>query len=365
MRLTALYSGLFLLCGAGLLAITYLLVDHATAIHAVATRSPGGAPGRGAAVKTHLVDLHQLLIQSGVALAIMTVVSIMLGWMVAGRVLRPLRAMTAMTRRISEQSLHQRLALDGPRDELTELADTIDGLLARLESAFDAQRLFVANASHELRTPMATMRASLDVAMAKPMPVPEHIVVLEGRLRREFDRMEQLLEALLSLARSQYAVVEEGLTSSLDQIVSEALEHAAQDIASTQLAVDLNTAGDLSVSGSELLLTRMVENVIENAISHNEPGGWISIDVTADGPTVCLVVENGGAILSQREVDLLTQPFTRLGVPRTGSLAGAGLGLSIVASITQAHGGTVDLQARHEGGLRVLVELPAAIVKGA
>lgn len=132
-RLTALYSGLFLLCGAGLLAITYLLVDHATAIHAIATRSPGGAPARGAVVHTHLVDLHQLLAQSGVALAIMTVVSVVLGWLVAGRVLRPLRAMTAATRRISEENLQQRLALPGPRDELTELADTIDGLLERLE----------------------------------------------------------------------------------------------------------------------------------------------------------------------------------------------------------------------------------------
>ncbi|HEY2655052.1 MAG TPA: ATP-binding protein [Solirubrobacteraceae bacterium] len=358
LRLTALYSSLFLSCGVGLLAITYLLVDRATAIHAVATRSPGAAPARGAVVHTHLVDLHQLLEQSGIALAIMTVVSVALGWLMAGRVLRPLRAMTAATRRISEESLDQRLAVPGPRDELTELADTIDGLLERLQAAFEAQRRFAANASHELRTPLATMRASLDVAMAKPVAVPEHIRLLDQRLTREFDRVERLLEGLLALARGQHARVGAEPTVALDKIASEAVARHASQISAKQLHVDLQAAAAV-VNGSETLLSRMVENVIENAISHNEPGGWIRVRPATDGPSVSLVVENGGRRLTQRDVDQLAEPFHRLGPRRTGSQAGAGLGLSIVASIAQAHGGMLDLHARSEGGMRVMIALPA------
>jgi signal transduction histidine kinase len=359
LRLTALYSGLFFLCGAGLLAITYVLVDRVTAIHAVATGSPGGAAAPGAVVHTHLVDLHQLLAQSAVALAIMTVVSVVLGWWVAGRVLRPLRAMTAATRRISDESLDQRLALPGPRDELTELADTIDGLLERLEASFEAQRRFASNASHELRTPLATMRAALDVAMAKPVPVPEHILTLERRLRQELARVERLLEGLLSLARTQRAPVGEEVTVALDQIASEAVARRTSEISAKQLDVDLESA-EVWVHGSETLLSRMVENVIENAISHNEPGGWVRVTPALEGPLVHLVVENSGSLLVQDDVDQLAEPFRRSGTPRTGSQLGTGLGLSIVASIAQAHGGALDLQARRDGGLRVVIALPAA-----
>ena len=181
LRLTALYGGLFVLCGAGLLVITYLLVSDSTR-----HRPPGGVlvgrpfAGLGRGERTIEVgrivaalryqnrfDLHQLLIDSGIALVAMAALSVALGWVVAGRVLSPLRTITARTRRISEHSLHERLALPGPRDELKQLADTIDELLARLESAFDAERRFVANASHELRTPLAMMRTRLDVAVAK------------------------------------------------------------------------------------------------------------------------------------------------------------------------------------------------------
>jgi signal transduction histidine kinase len=359
-RLTALYSSLFFVCGAGLLAITYLLVNRATAIHAVATRSPGAPAGPGAVVHTHLVDLHQLLVQSGVALGIMTVVSVALGSLVAGRVLRPLRTMTAATRRISEENLHQRLALAGPRDELTELADTIDGLLERLEAAFEAQGRFVANASHELRTPLATMRASLDVAMAKPVPVPVHIRTLEDRLRQEFDRIERLLQALLSLARSQHGREAEELTVALDQIAAAAVSRRAPEISAMGLDVEMKTSAGVWVSGSEMLLSQMVENVIDNAICHNEPGGWVRVMPMADGPVASLVVENGGGLLAQNDVDQLAQPFRRLGAPRTRSATGSGLGLSIVASIARAHGGMLDLHARGDGGLQVVIELPAA-----
>ena len=212
LRLTALYGGLFVLCGAGLLVITYLLVSDSTR-HRPPGRVLVGRPFAGAlgrAERTievgrivaalryqNRVDLHQLLIESAIALVAMAALSVALGWVVAGRVLSPLRTITARTRRISEQSLHERLALRGPRDELKQLADTIDELLERLEAAFDAQRRFVANASHELRTPLAMMRTRLDVAVAKPEGVPPQTRALDAGLRKDLDRAEGLLESFL------------------------------------------------------------------------------------------------------------------------------------------------------------------------
>lgn len=381
LRLTALYAGLFLACGAGLLAMTYTLVRHTTSIAPVVQRvDPARVKAIAAArhqspavVFAHLRavgptaasqragDLHRLLVESGVALAIMTVVAAALGWLVAGRVLRPLRTMTATTRRISEDNLHDRLALQGPRDELTELGDTIDGLLARLEVAFEAQRRFVANVSHELRTPLATMRASLDVAMAKPVPQPEHILTLEDRLRDEFDHVERLLESFLSLARAQHGLVADDFTVALCDIASAAVERRGDDVSRFGLEVEQEQCPKAWVKGSEMLLSRMVENVIDNAVCHNEPGGWIRVTPAVDGPIASLVVENGGRLLAQDEVDELAQPFRRLGAQRTGSDTGTGLGLSIVASIVQAHAGTLDLRARDDGGLRVMIALPVAV----
>jgi hypothetical protein len=381
LRLTALYASLFLFCGAGLLAITYTLVRHTTSISPVVPhidparvqaiadarhQSPAVVFARLRAVgptaaSQRAGDLHRLLVESGIALAIMTVVAAALGWLVAGRVLRPLRTMTATTRRISENNLHDRLALKGPRDELTELGETIDGLLARLEVAFEAQRRFVANASHELRTPLATMRASLDVAMAKPVPQPAHILTLEDRLRHEFDHVERLLESFLSLARAQHGLVTDEFTAALGDIAAAAVERRGDDVSRLGLEVEQEHCPEAWVTGSETLLARMAENVIDNAVCHNEPGGWIRIMAAADGGLARLVVENGGQLLAQDDVNELVQPFRRLGAQRTGLATGTGLGLAIVASIAQAHGGTLDLRAREDGGLRVTIALPIAV----
>ena len=207
LRLTALYGGLFLVSGACLLALTYGLVRVATAGGYVTVPTGSGVTPTGAGAMTatsHAIRLDQLIVWSGIALATMTVASAALGWLVAGRVLAPLRTMTAATRRISDENLHERLAMPGPRDELTELADTIDGLLGRLETAFEAQRRFVANASHELRTPLAMMRTSLDVATAKPEPIPPEVRRLDGKLREGLDQADRLLESFLVLARAQH-----------------------------------------------------------------------------------------------------------------------------------------------------------------
>jgi HAMP domain-containing protein len=258
----------------------------------------------------------------------MTVASVALGWGVAGRALRPLRQMTAAARRISEDNLHERLAVAGPDDELKDLADTIDDLLERLEGAFAAQRRFVANASHELRTPLATMRASLDVAVAKPDPVPAQTVALADRVRAELDQVDELLEGLLVLARAQHGVLPGYQMLSLGNVVSAALAARADAITARDLTVTNHRGRDGAwVAGSQPLLSRMVDNVIDNAIGHNYDGGWIRVSTGANG-FAWLVVETGGQVLDQRQVAQLAQPFRRLGAVRTGSDHGAGLGLS-------------------------------------
>jgi signal transduction histidine kinase len=356
LRLTALYGSLFLVSGAGLLAITYLLVRGAATTTTATTRTPGGP---GLIATQHSLDLHQQLVQSGIALAIMTIVSAAVGWLVAGRVLRPLRAMTSATRRISEQNLHDRLALQGPADELKDLADTIDGLLERLEAAFESQRRFVANASHELRTPLAMMRTTLDVAVAKPEGVPRQLQALDAKLREDLDHADRLLESFLTLARAQHGSVADLSSVPLERIVGAAL--AARGDAITDKRIDVHTAlVQVCVTGSETLLARMVENVIENAVRHNQPDGFINVACEIHDGTARLIVDSAGAVLDQRNVAQLAQPFRRLEIERTRSENGVGLGLSIVAAVAAAHRGTLELHARAQGGLRVQITLPGA-----
>jgi signal transduction histidine kinase len=384
MRLALLYFWVFVASGAVLLAFTVALWQARTTVESVVVDSAahrpiarylppnpvnptrtGGSPGpttiRVQPVKQHNIDLEQLLIVSGIALAMMGGASIGLGWVIAGRFLKPLRTITTATRAISATNLHQRLNLAGPDDELKELGDTFDDLLARLERSFQFERRFVANASHELRTPLATMRASLDVAMAKPGPVPPQIVTLAGRLWAELDRVDRLLESFLTLAHAQQGPIDSESNLSLDDIASAAVKRRAGAIAHLELTVDQQTCSPTRIRGSETLLSRMVENVIDNAVNHNQPGGWVRITTAVEGPVVRLVVENGGPVFAQDDVDELAQPFRRLGTARTGSDKGTGLGLSIVKSIVEANGGTLDLHALSTGGLRVGIALPRAV----
>jgi signal transduction histidine kinase len=312
--------------------------------------------------QTHSAVSHELIVASLIALAVMTLLSLCFGWVLAGRAMRPVRVMTETAQRISEYSLNERLAVPGPADELKELGDTIDGLLERLEAAFSAQRRFVANASHELRTPLATMRASLDVALSKPEPPPPQTIALARRLHAELDRIDTLLEAFLVLARAQHRDLPGHAVVPLDYAVGAALADQSAAISERHLTVqDSTSPGGAWVTGSQALLTRMVANVIDNAVCHNEQGGWIRIDAQSDGRIARLVVENGGQVLDQRQAAALTQPFRRLGADRIGSDGGSGLGLSIVAAIAEAHQGTLDLHARDGGGLRVTIEIPVTV----
>jgi signal transduction histidine kinase len=366
LRLTLAYAGLFIVSGAGLLVITYYLGAHLTRTESVAVAAPAGAasatppppvPRNQGGTETG-ISFSAALTGAEIGLAGMSVASIALGWVVAGRVLRPLRTMTATTRQISDHNLHERLAMRGPDDELKDLADTIDGLLGRLEASFNAQRRFVANASHELRTPLAMIRTSVDVATAKPGPVPALVTVLASKVREGLDRADRLLEGLLALARAQHGSVPDVATVSLPQVVAAALDDRAEAIARMHVEVD-RSLRDAPVTGSEALLSRMVENVIDNAVRHNERGGWIRVETEMEGSAARLVVESGGRTLDDREVQELAQPFRRLGADRTGSENGTGLGLSIVAAIAAAHGGAIHLHARAQGGLRVVIVLPS------
>ncbi len=380
-RLTLLYGSLFLLCGATLLAIAYVLVDHASPVDTYTHRGPDGSivtcgigtlstrggltgssppsPCRAAALAQHAHEMHQLLTYSGIALAIMAVVATGLGWLIAGRVLRPLRTITVTAQRITARNLHERLALAGPDDELKALGNTIDDLLQRLEQSFTAQRRFVANASHELRTPLTMIRTALDVAAGKPGPQPPQVAALESKIRRGLDQADRLLEGFLTLARLEHGADAGDDVVSLAETASAALADRERAIAGLRLGVEQDLA-DAWVLGSEILLARLTENLVDNAVRHNEPGGWIRVATDAGGGHASLLVESTGRPLADREVGELAQPFRRLRADRTGSDDGLGLGLSIVAAIATAHDGGLELRARPGGGLRATVTLPLA-----
>jgi signal transduction histidine kinase len=311
----------------------------------------------------HTTDLHRLLFFSAIALTVMVMIALILGWLMAGRFLRPLRTITTAARDISVTNMHERLRLDGPDDELKELGDTFDRLLERLEGSFESQRQFVANASHELRTPLTTMRASLDVAVAKPAPVPEETLALAARLRADLDQVDRLLESFLALARAQRGPETDEVTLPLDTLVAEAIESHAPAIAEKAITVEHRDCPEASVTGSETLLCRMVDNVIANAVKHNEQGGWIRVRTEAEGTTARIVVENGGPVLDEESAVQLVKPFRRLGAERTGSENGTGLGLSIVAAVAEAHDGRLEVHALSEGGLQVAIELPLAVAE--
>jgi signal transduction histidine kinase len=376
MRLTLLYAALFLVSGAVLLAITYGLAWNATAPLSDLPNFGPHSSGNTVVVPRHeqaelaqqlasevhqrAADMHQLLASSGIALLITAVLSIALGWLAAGRVLRPLRTMTAATQRIGEQNLHERLAVAGPDDELKRLGDTIDDLLGRLEAAFDAQRRFVANASHELRTPLTMMRTALDVATRKPGPPAPGVTILAGKIQAGLDKADRLVESFLTLARAQHGGTVRRSTVALDKLANTVLAEHCAAINDMRLTVGQDHH-DAPVPGNQALLTHLIGNLIDNAIRHNQPGGWICVATGTGTDTARLVVENSGPVFDPGTVGELALPFHRAVPDRTGADGtGVGLGLSIVAAIAATHHGTLDLYARPDGGLRVTVTLPLA-----
>ena len=383
LRLTALYGVVFLITGAILLTLGYLLVRHnldsgadfRRALARLGVRPPAGPPlGRhlsfhpnsaefrlAAAVRAQLRadELHRLLIEYLAALGAMTAVSVAAGWLLAGRSLRPLRQITATARRVSGENLGERIALQGPADELKELADTFDGMLARLDSAFASQRHFVANASHELRTPLAVMRAELDVSLEDPSASDQELRRMGDAVREALDRCERLLEGLLMLARSEAAAGREepvNLAALAADCVTDL--HARANELGLTIRTDLQPAW---AQGEEALLERMIANLVENAIRYNERGGFVEVRTGANGRHVRVSVSNSGAVMSPEDARRLTQPFARL----SGVGGGLGLGLSIVASVVAAHHGNLLIEPPPDGGLDVTIELPASAPRAA
>jgi signal transduction histidine kinase len=311
-------------------------------------------------------QLSTLLTRSGVALGIMALASIGLGWLMAGRALRPVRTMSMRARGISERNLHERIALEGPDDELKELATTFDGLLARLEAAFESQRRFVANASHELRTPITLERTLVEVALADPEPTMESMRDTCRRVLAAGEQQERLIEALLTLARSQ-----RGLESRAPVELREVTAEVVRAVPSDGLRIE-TCLGDANTTGDKAMVERLVANLIENAVRYNEPGGWVSAWTGLRDGLPTLEVTNPGPVVASDQIEALVKPFVRAGgngraepagEPNGGprkAVRGLGLGLSIVQAIADAHGARLATFARQEGGLKVTVVFPAA-----
>jgi signal transduction histidine kinase len=389
LRLTVLFGALFLLSGIALLAISYVLVVYATDGPLVAKGPDGGAavigsPGQpppqpqilfgsdgltdeqlralaqqleAQAVHQRAADLRQFLIQSGIALAVMAVISIALGWIVAGRLLHHLRTITRTTQDISATNLHERLALKGPDDELKQLGDTIDGLLERLEASFRSQRQFVANASHELRTPLARQRTLGQVALSDPEAGVESLRSAHERILEAGRQQERLIEALLTLARSEGGL-DRREPVDLAQVTDEVVlaRRSEAKLRKLHLAVTLSPALTM---GDRRLIERMVTNLVDNALRHNVMSGRVEVVAgTTRAGRAILSVANTGPTIPAPEVGKLFQPFQRLGMDRTRHDGGLGLGLSIVQAIATAHDAIIAANPRPTGGLEITVTLP-------
>ena len=388
LRLTLVYSGLFLAAGAALLAVTYGLVAQSFGTAPLATSSSQAsqyvdqalrackAEGLSPAEMAKCVNLAEqslngvskasvadqrsrtlahLLDYSLATLAALVVTSAWLGWIVAGRALRPVHAITAAARRASEENLGERIALAGPDDELKELADTFDAMLGRLDAAFASQRRFVANASHELRTPLTVMRTAIDVTLAKPGRTPAQLEAMAVEVRHAADRAEALIEALLTLARSDRGT---GPREPLDvaALAEDALDAAAPAIRAHPVTVQAALEPAPAV-GDPVLVERLVTNLIDNAVRHNVLDGWVQVATGTREGMAFIDVANGGPLIPPELVPSLFEPFRRLS-DRAGSPDGTGLGLSIVRSVALAHRGQATARARPAGGLEITVWLP-------
>jgi signal transduction histidine kinase len=379
-RLTLLYTSLFAAGGIVLVTVTYLLLSNNLRTTAPApTPSPdptlvaecnGSSLASGseaanlkakcAALYANAIKagahaqaqsaLHNLLLYSLITLGAVTVLAAVAGWLVAGRILRPVHQLTAAARAASEQDLTHRVALQGRHDELRELADTFDDMLDRLDRAFASQRQFIANASHELRTPLTVMRTSVDVVLAKPAPTPAELTGMGIEVRMAVDRAELLIDALLTLAR-----VDRGRSVS-DPLDLATIAEDALDSRTANGIVIRQVLAPGPVVGDAVLLERLIGNLLDNAEQYNVPGGSIAISTAATDDDAVLRVVNTGPVIPREQLDRLFLPFTRL-ADRTRH-DGFGLGLALVSSIAAVHGGAVSAVAVPTGGLDVTVRLP-------
>ena len=356
-RIVIACAGLFLVLGAILIGAAYTQVGRVLEIQAGPQGEvvePGNNPRVAATVDASKRQGFLVFTLAGLGLG--TVLAAGLGWAVSRRVLRPLTAVTTAAQAASQDNLDRRLALAGPPDELKELADTFDAMLARLDAAFASQRRFVANASHELRTPLTEMRTLIDVTTARPAASAAQLEPVLAAIGAAVDKSEELIEALLTLARSDRGPGPAELVD-LPTAVEDAIEMIGPAAAAKQIQIGTALQG-AQVTGDRVLLERLVSNLIDNAVKHNVTGGWVVASTRTDAGIAELTVSNGGEHIPADQVDELFEPFRRLS-GRTGNRPGSGLGLSIVASVANTHGGHAQARARPDGGLDVQITLPA------
>jgi signal transduction histidine kinase len=377
-RFTLVCGGLLLASGIAVLGMTYLLIaaQGPSTNYTAATHTPSPADGTVAppdssvtppVLNNQIADdaqrsvLNGLLTQGGIALAVAVAAASVSGWLLAGRLLRPLHRITDTARRIADapaadRGLHERIALRGPTDEVKQLADVFDVMLERLDHSFEGQRRFIANASHELRTPLTLNRTLLEVA-TDPTDASPEIRQLGTTLLTINARHEQLINGLLLLARSENELIDHSYVDLADIV-----DHVVAQVRSDTVEVH-QEAAEAPTSGNPILLERLVQNLVENAVRYNlADGGWVRVTSgTRPGGGATLVVSNTGPPVPSYEIPSLFEPFRRLGTDRVSTAAaGTGLGLSIVRAVARAHGGDVRAEPRDGGGLEVTVDLPAA-----
>ncbi len=383
-RLTVLYAGAFFLAGAALVVVMYFVLRAAldrqlTARVGVAEHLPGSASTESSSQQAGHAEqaallaqfrndrndtLDTMLIASLAALGGVGIIAGGFGWLLAGRALHPLQQVTATARRVADRSLHERIALDGPNDEIKELADTFDAMLERLDRSFDSQRRFVANASHELRTPLTLNRALIEVALDNPR-ANESLRQLGATLLAVNQRHERLIDGLLTLASSEQPITDPTPVDLADiaaHVITES--QASVRSAGVEIHTDLQPA---PVTGDPVLLERLVQNLLDNAVRYNLPRhGKITVRTRTIDDHAQLTVENTGLPVPPYEVSSLFEPFRRLASTerladstQVTTTRGAGLGLSIVRSVARAHGGDAQASPRQDGGLTVQVRLPA------
>jgi signal transduction histidine kinase len=389
-RLAVMYSVLFLLVGTALLALTYTLVAHVLLPNPVITKptvlrlgrllglcKQGGMPGQPRMSASLVEKCNRALIAAGagpraqragelsalrgasaIGLSVLVIASVALGWLVSGRALRPVRSITEAARRASELRLGGRLALTGPDDEFKQLADTFDVMLERLDAAFTSQKRFVANAAHELRTPLAAMRTAIDVTLSKPTRTPEQLEAMAVRVKRSVERAEATVEALLTLATSELGSTAQEVID-LATTAEDALDatHAAIDQRHITIEASL---GPALTRGDRVLLERMIANLVENAVRHNNTGGWIGIRTIQQPGSAVFEIANTGASVPAEQISTLFEPFARAR-QRLNHSDGVGLGLSIANAIARAHDATITARPRPGGGLEMSVAIPTSL----
>lgn len=366
--MTMVYGGMFFLAGAVLLVTTFSLVAEALDDRGTPEGPLSVVEGAAPAAKDEWATyaeklrtgvqqdtLESMVTQGVIALGLVGVGVMWLGWLTAKRSLRPLQRITATARRVAERNLSERIGMIGPRDELRELADTFDSMLERLARSFDSHRRFVANASHELRTPLAINRTVLELAIDRP-DASTDLRETATLLLDVNTRQERLIEGLLTLARADGTLPDRHPVD-LAEIATRVVDQARTEAA--ELGVELRTSSRRApTTGSAVLLERLVQNLVQNAVRYNERGGWVELSVHSRREGVRLVVTNTGPAIAHYEVPGLFEPFRRL-TDRVGSARGTGLGLSIVQAVARTHDGDVTAEPRAGGGLIVRVELPA------